>query len=89
MSSSNLCMPESIILDEQDHSEMFGKFIVQPLERGFGATLGNTFRRVLLSSLQGAAITAIKVSGVLHEFSTIPDVVEDVSEIILNLKEAR
>lgn len=89
MSSSNLCMPESIILDEQQHSEKYGKFIVQPLERGFGATLGNTFRRVLLSSLQGAAITAVKISGVLHEFSTIPDVVEDVSEIILNLKEVR
>ncbi|HEY9186344.1 MAG TPA: DNA-directed RNA polymerase subunit alpha [Bacteroidota bacterium] len=89
MSSSNLCMPESIILDEQTRSEKYGKFIVQPLERGFGVTLGNTFRRVLLSSLQGAAITAIKISGVLHEFSTIPDVVEDVSEIILNLKEIR
>jgi len=82
-------MPESIILDEQTRSEKYGKFIVQPLERGFGVTLGNTFRRVLLSSLQGAAITAIKISGVLHEFSTIPDVVEDVSEIILNLKEIR
>ena len=89
MSSSNLCMPESIILDEQSRSEVYGKFIVQPLERGFGATLGNTFRRVLLSSLQGAAITAIKISGVLHEFSTIKGVVEDVSEIILNLKEVR
>ena len=89
MSSSNLCMPEGIILDEQTRSEKYGKFIVQPLERGFGVTLGNTFRRVLLSSLQGAAITAIKISGVLHEFSTIPDVVEDVSEIILNLKEIR
>jgi DNA-directed RNA polymerase subunit alpha len=89
MSSSNLCMPESIILDEQSRSDVYGKFIVQPLERGFGATLGNTFRRVLLSSLQGAAVTAIKISGVLHEFSTIKGVVEDVSEIILNLKEMR
>ena len=89
MSSSNLCMPESIILDEQSRSEVYGKFIVQPLERGFGATLGNTFRRVLLSSLQGAAITAIKISGILHEFSTIKGIVEDVSEIILNLKEVR
>ena len=89
MSSSNLCMPESIILDEQSRSEVYGKFIVQPLERGFGATLGNTFRRVLLSSLQGAAVTAVKISGVLHEFSTIKGVVEDVSEIILNLKEMK
>jgi DNA-directed RNA polymerase subunit alpha len=82
-------MPESIILDEQSRSEVYGKFIVQPLERGFGATLGNTFRRVLLSSLQGAAVTAVKISGVLHEFSTIKGVVEDVSEIILNLKEMK
>jgi len=89
MSSSNLCMPESIILDEQSRSEVYGKFIVQPLERGFGATLGNTFRRVLLSSLQGAAVTAVKISGVLHEFSTIKGIVEDVSEIILNLKEMK
>ena len=89
MSSSNLCMPEGIVLDEQSRSNTFGRFFVQPLEKGFGVTLGNAFRRVLLSSLQGVAITAIKITGVLHEFSTIPGVIEDVSEIILNLKELR
>jgi len=66
--------------------DRYGKFVVEPLERGYGITLGNSLRRVLLSSLPGAAITSIKVDGVLHEFSTVPGVVEDVSEIILNLK---
>ena len=64
----------------------YGKFVVEPLERGFGITLGNALRRVLLSSLQGSAITSIKVDGVMHEFSSIPGIVEDVTEIILNLK---
>ncbi|QAT50823.1 DNA-directed RNA polymerase subunit alpha [Caproiciproducens sp. NJN-50] len=64
----------------------YGKFIVEPLERGFGTTLGNSLRRVLLSSLQGVAVTSIKIDGVLHEFSTIPGVKEDVTEIILNIK---
>jgi DNA-directed RNA polymerase subunit alpha len=82
-------MPEGIIIEEQSQTNRFGRFIVQPLEKGFGVTLGNTFRRVLLSSLQGAAITAIKISGILHEFSTLPGIKEDVSEIILNLKEVR
>lgn len=66
--------------------ERYGKFVVEPLERGYGITLGNSLRRVLLSSLPGAAITSIRMDGVLHEFSTIPGVMEDVSEIILNLK---
>ena len=64
----------------------YGKFVVEPLERGYGITLGNSLRRVLLSSLPGAAITSVKIDGVLHEFSTIPGVVEDTTEIILNLK---
>jgi DNA-directed RNA polymerase subunit alpha len=64
----------------------YGKFIVEPLERGFGTTLGNSLRRVLLSSLQGVAATSIKIDGVLHEFSTIPGVKEDVTEIVLNIK---
>ncbi len=64
----------------------YGKFMVEPLERGYGTTLGNSLRRILLSSLPGAAVTSIKIDGVLHEFSTIPGVAEDVSEIILNLK---
>jgi len=89
MGLPNFQMPESIELDESSYSSTFGKFTVQPLERGFGVTIGNAFRRVLLSSLPGAAITMIRVDGVLHEFSTIPGVLEDVSDIILNLKEVR
>ncbi|HEU4965584.1 MAG TPA: DNA-directed RNA polymerase subunit alpha [Bacilli bacterium] len=64
----------------------YGKFVVEPLERGYGTTLGNSLRRILLSSLPGAAVTTVKIEGVLHEFSTIPGVVEDTTEIILNLK---
>jgi DNA-directed RNA polymerase subunit alpha len=82
-------MPDGVVLDESSADKNFGKFSVKPLERGFGVTLGNAFRRVLLSSLSGAAITAIKVDGVLHEFTSIPGVVEDVTEIILNLKKVR
>jgi DNA-directed RNA polymerase subunit alpha len=67
----------------------FGKFVCEPLERGFGITLGNALRRVILSSLHGAAITSVKIDGVMHEFSVVPGVLEDVSEIILNLKEVR
>lgn len=89
MNRITLQMPEGVERDEGSYSATFGKFIVQPLERGFGATIGNTFRRVLLSSLQGAAITQVRIEGVQHEFSTIPGVVEDVSEIILNFKQVR
>ena len=64
----------------------YGKFVVEPLERGFGTTLGNSLRRVLLSSLPGVAVTSIKIDGVVHEFSTIPGVTEDVTEIVLNVK---
>lgn len=64
----------------------YGKFVVEPLERGFGTTLGNSLRRVLLSSLPGVAVTSIKIDGVLHEFSTVPGVKEDVTEIVLNIK---
>jgi len=64
----------------------FGKFVVEPLERGYGTTLGNSLRRILLSSLPGAAVTAVQIDGVLHEFSTIDGVVEDVTQIVLNLK---
>jgi DNA-directed RNA polymerase subunit alpha len=72
-----------------DNDKMYAKFVCEPLERGYGITLGNSLRRILLSSLPGAAITSIKVEGVQHEFTTIPGVVEDVVEIILNLKEVR
>lgn len=71
---------------EIDENKTYAKFVVEPLERGYGITLGNSLRRVLLSSLPGAAVTSIKIEGVLHEFSTIPGVVEDVTDIILNLK---
>ncbi|HID39260.1 MAG TPA: DNA-directed RNA polymerase subunit alpha [Calditrichaeota bacterium] len=89
MSWTNLQMPERIEVDEASYSNIFGRFTIQPLEKGFGVTIGNMFRRVLLSSLQGAAITAIKVNNIQHEFSTIPGVFEDLPEIILNLKELR
>ncbi|MEN6328068.1 MAG: DNA-directed RNA polymerase subunit alpha [Syntrophomonas sp.] len=71
---------------EKDPSTNYGKFVIEPLERGYGTTLGNSLRRVLLSSLPGAAVTAIKIDGVLHEFSTIPNVLEDTTEMILNIK---
>ncbi len=74
-------------LDVEERSDTYGKFVCEPLERGFGITIGNSLRRILLSSLQGAAITAIKIENALHEFSTLPDVVEDVTDIVLNLKE--
>ncbi len=89
MNLVNLLMPEKVELEESTYSANFGRFVVQPLERGFGVTLGNLFRRVLLSSIQGAAITAIRIDGVQHEFSTIEGVKEDVTHIILNLKEVR
>ncbi|MCL5781128.1 MAG: DNA-directed RNA polymerase subunit alpha, partial [Firmicutes bacterium] len=71
---------------EQSEDNMYGKFVVEPLERGYGITLGNSLRRILLSSLPGAAVTSVKIDGVLHEFSTVPGVREDVTDIILNLK---
>lgn len=74
---------------ESSEDNSYGKFVVEPLERGYGTTLGNSLRRILLSSLPGAAATSIKIDGVQHEFSTIPGVVEDVTEIILNIKGIR
>jgi DNA-directed RNA polymerase subunit alpha len=85
----DLIRPKALDVDKDSLSNSYGKFVAKPLERGFGLTLGNSLRRVLLSSLQGAAITAVKVEGVVHEFTPIPDVKEDVAEIILNLKEVR
>src|SRR6187549_2254468 len=76
-----------ISVSEPAPSDTYAQFSAQPFERGFGTTIGNALRRVLLSSIEGAAITAVKISGVLHEFSTIPGVVEDVTDIILNLKQ--
>ena len=83
-----LIKPKGVELDS-DSNGSYGKMVIEPLERGFGLTLGNALRRILLSSLQGAAITSIKIDGVLHEFSTIPGVLEDVTDIILNLKGVR
>jgi DNA-directed RNA polymerase subunit alpha len=82
-------MPDTIVLDEASYTNTFGRFSLEPLERGYGITLGNSLRRVLLSSLPGAAITSVKFSGILHEFTSIEGVVEDVTEIILNLKQVR
>lgn len=87
MSTNNLQMPDSLVVDEV--SETYGRFILQPLERGYGVTIGNSFRRVLLSSLPGTAITAVKIAGVEHEFATIKGVAEDIYNIILNLKGVR
>ncbi|MDR1608449.1 MAG: DNA-directed RNA polymerase subunit alpha [Deltaproteobacteria bacterium] len=81
--------PEKVEIEEIDPPKNYGKFVCGPLERGFGLTLGNALRRVMLSSLQGAAIISAKVEGVSHEFSTLPGVAEDIFDIILNLKEVR
>lgn len=89
MSYPFIKMPDKVVLDESTATESYGKFAIQPLERGFGVTLGNSFRRVLLSSLTGAAIQAIKVDGVLHEFTNIPGMKEDVTNFVLNLKQVR
>jgi len=86
MKWKNLQMPKNVELDEKTSTTSYGKFAIEPLERGFGLTLGNALRRVLLSSLPGAAVTAVKIEGAQHEFSTIPGVKEDVPEILQNLK---
>lgn len=86
---SSLIRPKRIDVDEATHTNFYGEFAIQPLERGFGITLGNALRRVLLSSIQGCAVVSIKVEGVLHEFSTLPGVKEDITDIILNLKGVR
>ena len=79
--------PKRLDFEPESLSATYGKFYAQPFERGFGTTIGNALRRVLLSSIEGAAITAVKIEGVLHEFSSLPGVVEDVTDIILNLKQ--
>lgn len=85
----DLIMPKRLQVDTDTLTDTYGKFTAEPFERGFGTTLGNSLRRVLLSSLQGAAINSLRIKGVLHEFSTVPGVTEDVTEIILNLKGVR
>jgi DNA-directed RNA polymerase subunit alpha len=84
-----LIRPRRLEKEGAEADGRYGRFWCEPLERGFGQTLGNALRRVLLSSLQGAAITTVRIGGVLHEFSTIPGVLEDVSDVVLNLKEVR
>ncbi len=83
----DLIKPQGVEIDKDTKSNTFAKFVCEPLERGYGYTMGNALRRILLSSLQGTAVTAIRVEGALHEFTTLPDVKEDVTEIILNVKE--
>ncbi|MCK4512666.1 DNA-directed RNA polymerase subunit alpha [bacterium] len=86
MKWKNLRMPDEIVWDKDTITGSYGKLRAEPLERGYGVTVGNLLRRVLLSSLQGAAVTGVKIEGVLHEFSVVPGVAEDVTELILNLK---
>ena len=86
---TDLIKPKQLEVDERSLTATYGKFYAEPFERGFGQTIGNTLRRILLSSLMGASIVAVRIKGILHEFSTIPGVTEDVTDIILNLKEVR
>ena len=83
----DLIRPRGIHIESETLTEFYGKFTAEPLERGYGITIGNSLRRILLSSLQGAAITAVRIDGALHEFTSVTDVVEDVTDIVLNLKE--
>ena len=82
-------MPKTLVKDEATATETYAKFIAEPFEAGYGHTVGNSLRRVLLSSLEGAAITSVKIEGANHEFQTLPHVVEDVTDIVLNLKKIK
>src|SRR5262245_61791190 len=79
-------LPNRVVSDRSTLTDTYGKFIAEPFERGFGVTVGNSLRRILLSSLEGSAVTRVKIQGVQHEISSIPGVVEDVTDIILNIK---
>lgn len=79
-------MPKRLECDESSYLDSYGKFLAEPFERGYGITIGNSLRRILISSIEGTAVTSIKIDGVLHEFSSIPGVIEDVPEIVLNIK---
>ena len=85
----DLIKPKKLDVEKETLTPFYGKFYAEPFERGFGVTIGNSLRRILLSCIQGAAITSVKIDGVLHEFTSIPDVKEDVTDIILNLKEVK
>src|SRR6476469_6340494 len=82
-------MPKRLIKEDTTATETYAKFIAEPFETGYGHTIGNSLRRVLLSSLEGAAITSVKIDGAMHEFTTVDGVVEDVTEIVLNLKKIK
>ncbi|HIL68745.1 MAG TPA: DNA-directed RNA polymerase subunit alpha, partial [Verrucomicrobia bacterium] len=82
-------MPKRLVKEEETATDNYAKFIAEPFETGYGHTIGNSLRRVLLSSLEGAAITSIKIDGAMHEFTTIDGVVEDVTDIVLNLKNVK
>lgn len=84
-----LTMPKEIVADQSSVTENYSRFIIEPLERGFGHTLGNCLRRVLLSSIQGASVVSLRIKGCLHEFSTIPGVFEDITNVVLNVKQIR
>lgn len=86
---TDLIKPKQLEIDEKSLTSTYGRFYAEPFERGFGQTIGNSLRRILLSSLMGASIVAVRIKGILHEFSTIPGVTEDVTDVILNLKEVR
>lgn len=86
MKWKSIQMPKELVIDDSVTNETYGKFIIEPLERGFGQTIGNAMRRVLLSSIQGAAFTSLRIDGVLHEFTTIPGVYENLTDIVLNIK---
>ena len=79
--------PSELVCDESTLTDTYGKFIAEPFERGFGQTIGNSLRRVLISSIEGSAVTSIKIDGVLHEFGALPNVLEDVTQIVLNVKQ--
>jgi len=84
-----LTMPKEVVIDQSSATENYSRFIIEPLERGYGTTLGNSLRRVLLSSIQGGAVVSMRITGCLHEFSSIDGVYEDVSDIVLNVKQLR
>ncbi len=82
-------MPKTPVRDESTATDIYARFVAEPFEAGYGHTVGNSLRRVLLSSLEGAAITSVQINGAQHEFATLPNVVEDVTDIILNLKKIK
>ena len=83
----DFAMPKKLVCEESTLTDTYGKFIAEPFERGFGTTIGNSLRRILISSIEGAAVTSLKIDGILHEFSTIPGVLEDTTQVVLNLKQ--